>query len=99
MIGPVIGLPELPVIDFGGHPRTLKGWKFPAVLDFADGRPLAWLDDDFGSPSFVHAITEFQRRREGVPTLLHHVAPNVGLVDSDIAAVRNWAAELAGQPS
>ena len=90
MIGPVIGMPELPVIRFDRHPGTLKGWKFPAVASYADGRPLAWLDDDFRHPSYIHAITEFQTGRGSTPTLLHHVDPAIGLTDADLDVVGSW---------
>lgn len=90
MIGPILGLPELPVIEFDSHPHTLKGWKFPAVADYSAGRPLIWFDDDFGEPRFVHAMAEFQSRRESIPTLLYHIDPGIGLTQSDLDVVGEW---------
>jgi hypothetical protein len=90
MIGPQIGLPTLPVIDFGKHPGTVEGWKYPAVLDFADGRPLAWFDDDFRATAYQQAKEAFLRRRGEAPTLLHYVDPRKGIVAEDLEAVGAW---------
>lgn len=94
MIGPVIGLPELPVVVFTDHPGTLEGWKYPAVRDYAAGRPLAWLDDDFGAAAHLNAWVTFMRERTGTPTLLHQVDPRIGITDADMIAIREWAARV-----
>lgn len=89
MIGPRIGLPKLPVVEWGFNAIE---WKFNGVLDYAAGRPLAWLDDDFG-----HHVRErawFEGERGDAPTLLHHVDPTVGIVQADLDAVIEWAAGL-----
>ncbi|MEU5693842.1 hypothetical protein [Actinosynnema sp. NPDC020468] len=82
-VGPALGLPPLRVVGL----RAWEGrsdWKFPAVGRFAAGRPLAWLDDDFGL--FPAARDRFvARRRE--PTVLVDVDPAVGVTDADLAAV------------
>jgi len=96
-IGPAIGLPELPVIRFGepdwGHAGwSMSGaWKWRAVADYADGRPLAWLDDEHNDVTYVHARAVFDRRRAGTPTLLCHVDPRTGLLPDHLATVRSWA--------
>lgn len=96
LIGPFIGLPQLPVIEFGRHPGTIKGWKYPAVLKHAAGRPVAWLDDDFHTAAHHTAKTEFLASRSGLLTVLHHIDPHHGLVQADLDTV---AAALAGGPS
>jgi Swiss Army Knife RNA repair-like protein len=84
-----IGLPELPVIRFGFNAVR---WKFNAALDYAAGRPLAWLDDDF---QLHHEHRDwFLAQRGPVSTLLRHVDPHVGLVSADFDAVRQWATTL-----
>jgi hypothetical protein len=93
MIGPVIGLPELPVIEWG---FSAVMWKFKGVLEYATGRPLAWLDDDFGR--FGTERAWFERERAPVPTLLHHVDPRVGLTPADLEAVASWRAALEASP-
>lgn len=48
VIGPAVGLPELPVIEFVSRGLfTDEQWKFAAVARFAYDRPLVWFDDDF----------------------------------------------------
>lgn len=96
MIGPEIGLPPLRYIDYISHPGTIKGWKYPATLAFATGRPLVWLDDDFGDmlrkphrDSFVAA-----RAAAGLATKLHHVDPRIGLTSLDLDLAGRWLDKL-----
>ncbi|MBC6447335.1 HAD domain-containing protein [Actinokineospora xionganensis] len=101
-IGRAIGLPELPVIEFpdrdlrAGHGwRADGGWKWPAVAEYAAGRPLAWLDDELRDHrAFVPARTAFVQIRASMPTLLCHVDPRRGLRPAHLAEVRAWAADL-----
>lgn len=88
-VGPHIGLPELPVIELG---HTADQWKFGAVIDYAAGRSLAWLDDDF--PLFPREREWFFGRRAGTPTLLHLVDPAVGLTAEDLVRVGDWFGAL-----
>jgi hypothetical protein len=92
MISPRIGLPELPVIEFGHAPQNLPGWKYTAVLEYAQERPLAWLDDAFRVKWHLRAQQEFlaARRVLNAPTLLHHVDPRIGLNQLDLNAVLRW---------
>jgi hypothetical protein len=89
LIGPHIGLPELPVIEFK---FTATEWKFNAVLKYAAGRPLAWLDDDF--KMFAREREWFDKQRGETPTLLQLVSPRTGVTPDDLNAVASWAAEL-----
>jgi hypothetical protein len=90
-IGPHIGLPKLPVIEFG---FTATEWKFNAVLEYATGRPVAWLDDDFRL--FPAEREWFEQQRGDLPTLLHLVSPSVGITADDLTAVGAWATNLKG---
>lgn len=90
MISPVVGFPDLPVIDFAGHPGTLREWKYPAVLDYAAGRSLVWFDDDFTDPTHTEPRMRFENARAGVPTWLYPVDPGVGLTTVDVDTVRVW---------
>jgi hypothetical protein len=86
VIGPAIGLPRLPVIEFAGpHADTRPVWKFPAVARFAYGRPLAWLDDDFDL--YGGARDAFLAKRAGVPTVLVPVDAAIGITRADLVAV------------
>ncbi|RSM76755.1 hypothetical protein DMH04_36140 [Kibdelosporangium aridum] len=84
-IGPVIGLPPLPVIEF----TVRRDWKWPAVTEYAAGRPLAWFDDQFD-----RGRQNFETERGDTPTLLCHVDPASGLRDRHFEAVRAWAKRL-----
>jgi hypothetical protein len=101
MIGPVLGLPELPVIEFGDAPGLLNGWKYPAVADYAAGRPAVWIDDDFKAfgKGRIAALRRFEIARASTPTLLHHVDPKVGLTAEDLAAAGEWLAGLDREPN
>lgn len=96
MIGPVIGLPELPFINYVGHPGTIKGWKYPATLAFAVGHPLVWFDDDFGDLLRMRHREAFEdaRAAAGLPTKLHHVDPRIGLTSLDLSQAGMWLNKL-----
>ncbi|MGW1213235.1 hypothetical protein ACWD5F_26810 [Streptomyces sp. NPDC002499] len=89
-IGPVVGLPELPYVDFGEglfaqRPDGVH-WKTEAILAYADGRPFAWVDDEQGP-----ADDEFVAARHPAPALLHHVNPRIGLREPDFTALAAFA--------
>nr|WP_042180751.1 HAD domain-containing protein [Kibdelosporangium sp. MJ126-NF4]CEL14561.1 putative secreted protein [Kibdelosporangium sp. MJ126-NF4] len=83
MVGPAIGLPVLPVIEFG---QTGMEWKFPAVARYAGDRPVIWLDDDFDM--YTTARDEFLRSRAGLVSELIRVDPRTGITRMELAAVR-----------
>lgn len=87
LIGPNMGLPELPVIEFGW---TALQWKFSAVLEYARGRQIAWLDDDFDIYKQEKQWFEDQRSE---PTLLHWIDPKIGLKQEDLDKVGEWFAQ------
>jgi hypothetical protein len=88
-IAPVLGLPELPVVDW---PPTREQapdgtfWKTRHLVAHAAGRPFAWLDDELGEPDRA-----FVRRRHRAPALLHHVDPRLGLLASDFETLGSYA--------
>lgn len=93
-IGPAIGLPNLPVIEFSGSPLLATVghiWKLPDVARAMDGRPFAWVDDDFSIDDLAWAADRTER---GTPTLLLAADPEVGLVEAHIDSARAWAAGL-----
>ncbi|GLY64662.1 hypothetical protein Atai01_12810 [Amycolatopsis taiwanensis] len=98
MMGPAIGLPVLPVIEFPAGLQPLPGrrftWKYGPVARYAAGRPLAWLDDDFDV--YPTAREEFldRRRAASVPTELVGVNPRIGITDDHLASVAGWAQSL-----
>ncbi|MEU9499506.1 HAD domain-containing protein [Streptomyces sp. NPDC048196] len=92
-IAPVLGLPELPALDWPErHRRDPDGvhWKTRHLVEAAAGRPFAWVDDEIGPPD----LTWIARHHPG-PALPHRVDPAGGLLPADFATLRKWAAEHA----
>ncbi|MEV6652149.1 HAD domain-containing protein [Streptomyces sp. NPDC051219] len=91
-IGPHLGLPELPYIDWpemhGKAPRGIL-WKTQYVLEYAAGRPFAWFDDEITSMD-----REWVDRHHLAAALLLHVHPGIGLTRPDFDALADWAAAL-----
>jgi hypothetical protein len=89
MIAVNVGLPPLPVVEFTGQLTRSAGqpfrWKYAAVLEFAQGRPLVWLDDDFDH--YPEARAWFEQERGDLFTVLHWVSPRVGITAADLDAV------------
>lgn len=74
--GPAIGLPVLPVIEFG---QTGMEWKYPAVARSSGSTTT--------SPC-TRAREEFLRARAGLVTELIRADPRTGLTQAERAAVR-----------
>ncbi|MGD1218172.1 hypothetical protein AB9Q10_07010 [Streptomyces krungchingensis] len=92
-IGPVIGLPEIPYVDFTGalfaeRPDGVH-WKTERIVAYAQDRPFAWVDDE-QSP----ADDAYVAARHAAPALLRHVDPRLGLVEDDFTALAEFAASL-----
>jgi len=94
LIGPVIGLPQLPVIEFD---NKLIGsgytWKLPAIREYVANRSFAWFDDDLGSDARLWARR--RNRSEKIPTRLIEIPPLVGLREYDIEQAQKFAAKVA----
>ncbi|MEY9859082.1 hypothetical protein ABH935_004709 [Catenulispora sp. GAS73] len=76
-IGPVLGLPELPVIvwpDDRVEPADGVFWKTPEIVAWADGRPFAWIDDQI-----TDADREWVSDWHDGPALLRRIDPAIGL--------------------
>ncbi|MEV7677181.1 hypothetical protein ACFRR7_12840 [Streptomyces sp. NPDC056909] len=91
-IGPLLGLPELPYIAWpethGWAPRGTL-WKTRYVLEYAAGRPFAWVDDEITSYD-----REWVDREHLAAALLLYVDPGTGLTRPDFDALAEWAAAL-----
>ncbi|MGW6390851.1 HAD domain-containing protein [Streptomyces sp. NPDC055103] len=91
-IGPQLGLPELPFIDWPRmHGKAPRGtfWKTQYILEYAEGRPFAWVDDDITSYD-----REYVERNHLAAALLLRVDPRIGLLRPDFDALVEWAAAL-----
>lgn len=93
LIGPVLGLPQLQVIEWPQlFVPEIDGlfWKAQHILEWARGRPFAWVDD---------GITAKEQRFMAVhhdgPALLLPVDPRRGLSANDFDTLERWAAEVA----
>ncbi len=92
-IAPVLGLPELPFVDFGDallqeRPDGVH-WKTGPLVDYANGRPFAWVDDE---RSWLDELCVAAHHRG--PGLLHHVNPRVGLREDDFHKLAEFARPL-----
>jgi len=87
MIAPLIGLPELPVINFGW---TAHKWKYNAVLDYSAGEPFVWLDDDFNN--YKKELRWFESQRKE-PCSLQWIDPKIGITAKDLIKTKEWMDE------
>ena len=59
----ILGLPELPVINFGGAAQFgTAHWKLEPLAETAEGRALAWIDDSFDESCYEWARRVPSRR-------------------------------------
>ncbi|WP_433888265.1 hypothetical protein [Streptomyces sp. CA-111067] len=89
MIGPLIGLPELPVVHWPeqrAQSATGLFWKTAELVRFADGAPFAWVDDEVDEEDRA-----FVAAHHPAPALLHRIDPRVGLRSADFATLGEWA--------
>jgi hypothetical protein len=85
----ILGLPELPHVAFGGAVSAgTAHWKLGPLEEYAVGRALAWIDDNFNDGCFEWA----ERRPE--PTLLVPTEPHLGLEEAHVEALEAWAHDL-----
>lgn len=91
LVAPRLGLPPLPVVAFGADyeedVRIGLHYKTRALVDWAAGRPFAWVDDE---------LTDVDRRwvraHHPGPALLHRVESSRGLDSPDYAILADWLA-------
>lgn len=84
----LLGLPELPHLQFENARFGTAHWKLGPLEDFATGRALAWIDDSLDESCYRWA----ERRPE--PTLLVQTDPDRGLEEAHVDALTAWAAGL-----
>ncbi|MFE9785637.1 hypothetical protein ACFYO7_09675 [Nocardia salmonicida] len=93
-IAPLIGLPELPVIEWVGTMRFGPDgtfWKTAELIEHAAGRPFAWVDDDITTRD-----RKYTREHHANAALLRFVHPAAGLTDEDFETLAAWAIAQAG---
>ncbi|MGW6413855.1 hypothetical protein [Streptomyces sp. NPDC055055] len=98
-IAPVVGLPELPFVDFGEalFQERADGvhWKTASLVEYAEGRPFAWVDDEQSERDASYVATHHPASRG----LLHHVDPRIGLREDDFRALADFAVSLGSSPA
>ena len=95
LIGPLIGLPELPVVplpdqddeDAGWDVDEADGlhWKTRSLVEWATGRPFIWIDDELTDTDRDWVAAHHPGR-----ALLHRVDHRSGLADADFAELEEW---------
>lgn len=90
-ISPLLGLPPLPVVrwpESSGEPEDQwfrQHWKTRTLVEWADGRPFVWVDDEIADGDREWVLARHPGR-----ALLHRVAPDRGLTDEDFAVIAEW---------
>lgn len=93
-----IGLPRLPVVTWPvpapAHESEDRWlglcWKTRTLVDWAAGRPFAWVDDEI-----TDADREWVPAHHPGPALLHWVEPSRGLTDQDFTVLDAWLRKTA----
>ncbi|MEV2222641.1 HAD domain-containing protein [Nocardia vinacea] len=94
-IGPVIGLPRLPVVEWQtdkkfGPDGTF--FKTAELVAYAAGRPFAWVDDDITASDRRWVESNCDGRH-----LLHYVNPAIGLTGDDFDVLARWAEGISAE--
>jgi len=97
VIGPLLGLPELPVADLPDAPEEDEAgvlhWKTRILVETAAGRPFVWVDDEIGDLDRTWVAAQHQGQ-----ALLHRVDSAIGLTGSDLDALDDWLRSVPGAP-
>ncbi|WP_214104530.1 HAD domain-containing protein [Acrocarpospora catenulata] len=92
-VGPILGLPELPVIEVT-KTKTLTPpgccRKTPAVAEHVAGRPFIWFDDDLSRHDrlWLNQHPNVNRFR------LIHIGASTGIKDAHFRQATDWLATL-----
>ncbi|MFB7189093.1 HAD domain-containing protein [Streptomyces sp. NPDC056178] len=96
-IAPRIGLPQLAMVVWpepsgidDQDERNGLHWKTRTLVEWAAGRPFAWVDDEVTNTDRAWVAAHHQGK-----ALLHHVDPRHGLADTDYAALDSWLRQPA----
>ncbi|MGW4474888.1 HAD domain-containing protein [Nonomuraea sp. NPDC004354] len=88
VIGPLLGLPELPVVDWpDSDEEGPLHWKTRGLIDWAAGRSFVWVDDEITDTDRAWVSAHHHGR-----ALLHRVDPRHGLRESDFTVIADWLA-------
>ena len=83
---------ELPTLTFGAAAVFGSAhWKLDALDEYAGDRPAAWVDDNIDDAAHLWAM-----HRAG-PTLLVQTHPAVGMTDTNVHELLDWAEVVASR--
>ena len=83
---------DLHALTFGGRARFgTAHWKLDALDEYAQGRPLVWIDDSLDESCHAWAA------ERDAPTLLVPTESMVGLTDAHVDSILEWARELEAE--
>lgn len=86
---PLLGLPDLPHVSFDGAVGVEEAhWKLGPLGEYAAGRALAWIDDNFDESCFEWAELRAH------PTLLVPTETHLGLEEAHVTALEAWARNI-----
>jgi hypothetical protein len=89
VIAPLIGLPELPVVDLPAwedeFERAELHWKTRTLVELAAGRPFVWIDDEITDTDKDWVAAHHPGR-----ALLQRVESEYGITEADFAEVVEW---------
>lgn len=87
----ILGLPELPYVSFDVAARAGGAhWKLRPLEEYASGRAMAWIDDNFDQSCY-----EWAEKREE-PTLLVPTETHLGLEEAQVTTLESWARGIQG---
>lgn len=92
LIGPKIGLPDLPVVEFPASPRKPDAriyFKTPTVITYTAGRPFAWVDDEISQWD-----DQYIGEHHGGRSKLMKIDPVTGLTQEHFDELTAWAPTL-----
>lgn len=88
LIAPLLGLPEMPYIEFTEEPRLDVSWKLLDVTRYIGQAPVAWIDDDLDDRAFEWAASRV------APTRLIQTDRRIGMTLEHIDALWAFAEDL-----
>ena len=90
VVGPLLGLPELPVVDWpDSDEEGPLHWKTRGLVEWAAGRAFVWVDDEITGADRVWVSAHHHGQ-----ALLHRVDPRLGLTQTDFTVIADWLARL-----
>lgn len=81
----ILGLPTLPVLNFGPDARFgTAHWKLGPIGEYAEHRPLAWIDDSLSEICYEWA------EERAAPTLLVPTESQIGIEEAHVESLVRW---------